>query len=263
MSWKGFVVNGKKSFVLKEKFRLLKDCLRNWNKEVFGFIDLNIDKTVKDLNDIEGLWGGDEKDQELIRRDVLNKEFWRQLHLNECLLKQKSRLRWVKVGDSNTRFFHESIKSRRRRNQLVAVKNGDQWVQGVEEVKGFVKNYFENNFKESWEHRPNLNGIQFQSLNAEDNLLLLAPFSYDEVKDAIWSSDGNKCPGPDGFNFNFFKACWEIVKSDIMGFFSEFHSKASLPKAITASFLALIPKKDHPQIEESLEQVNFESPIGF
>jgi exonuclease III len=246
-SWKSFDVRGKKAYVLKEKFRLLKESLRKWNKEVFGILDLNIENTVKELNEIEGLLGGDEVDVELTRREGLKKEFWSQLHFKESLLKQKSRMRWVKEGDSNSRFFHESIKSRRRRNQLVALKEGDHWVQGVEEVKGFVQNYFENNFKERWESRPNLNGIQFQSLEEEDNILLTAPFSLEEVREAIWCSDGNKCPGPDGFNFNILKACWEIIKGDVMAFFSEFHSNAILPKAFTASFLTLIPKKDHPQ----------------
>jgi hypothetical protein len=32
-----------------------------------------------------------------------------------------------------------------------------------------------------------------------------------------------------------------------MDFFHEFHSTAILPKAITASFLTLVPKNDHPQ----------------
>ncbi|MCH82956.1 LINE-1 reverse transcriptase like, partial [Trifolium medium] len=193
-SWKSFEVHGKKAYVLKEKFKLLKECLRKWNREVFGYLDLNIEKTVKDLNDIEGLLGGDVTELELTRREGLNKEFWSQLHLKESLLKQKSRKR------------------------------------------------------ERWEHRPNLNGIQFQSLSVEDNMLLMAPFSLEEVKEVIWCSDGNKCPGPDGFNFNFLKACWEIIKGDIMEFFSEFFSNATLPKAITSSFLALIPKKDHPQV---------------
>ncbi|MCH86118.1 hypothetical protein A2U01_0006972 [Trifolium medium] len=175
-SWKSFVVHGKKAYVLKEKFKLLKDCLRKWNREVFGILDLIIEKTVKDLNDIEGLLEDDVLESDLIRREGLNNEFWRQLHLKESLLKQKSSIRWVKEGDSNSRYFHQAIKSRRRRNQLVALKYGDQWLQGVDEVKGYVKSYFENNFKERWEGRPNLNGIQFQSLSAEDNLLLLAPF---------------------------------------------------------------------------------------
>ncbi|CAJ2644735.1 unnamed protein product [Trifolium pratense] len=75
----------------------------------------------------------------------------------------------------------------------------------------------------------------------------MAPFSSEEVKEAIWSSDGNKCPGPDGFNFTFLKACWDIIKGDIIDFLHEFYNSAILPKAITASFLSLIPKKDHPQ----------------
>jgi hypothetical protein len=229
---------------LKEKLRLLKECLRKWNREVFSILDLNIDKSVKDLNAIEGLLGGDDDDVELTRREGLNKEFWRQLPFKESLLKQKSRMRWVKEGDSNSKYFHEPIKSRRRRNQLVALKDGDQCVQGVDEVKGLVKNYFENNFKERWESRPNFNGIQFQSLTTEDNLQLLAPFACKEVREAIESSDGNRYPGPD--DFNFFKTCWEIIKGDVIDFFFEFFNNVILPKTITASFLTLIPKKDHP-----------------
>jgi hypothetical protein len=245
--WKGFVVSGKKAFVLKEKFRLLKERLKLWNKEVFGFLDLNIEKTVKELNDFEGLLGGDDPDSLLTIREGLNRDFWRQLHHKESLLKQKSRVKWVKEGDSNSKFFHESIKSRRRRNHMVALKDGDNWIQGVEEVKDFVKDFFENNFSESRFDRPNLNGIQFQSLSVEDNIMLLSPFNIEEVKEVIWCSDGSKCPGPDGFNFKFLKVCWDIIKNDIMAFLHEFFGNAFLPKAFTASFLTLIPKKDHPQ----------------
>ncbi|GAU51654.1 hypothetical protein TSUD_243660 [Trifolium subterraneum] len=77
--------------------------------------------------------------------------------------------------------------------------------------------------------------------------MLMAPFSLEEVREAIWSSDGNKCPGLDGFNFNFIKACRDIIKGDIIEFLFKFHDNAKLPKAITSSFLALIPKKEHPQ----------------
>jgi hypothetical protein len=85
--WKSFLVHGKKAFVLKEKFRLLKECFCKWNKEVFGFLDLNIDKTVKELNDIEGLLGGDDEVADLKRREGLNRDIWKQLHLKESLLK--------------------------------------------------------------------------------------------------------------------------------------------------------------------------------
>jgi hypothetical protein len=85
-------------------------------------------------------------------------------------------------------------------------------------------NFFENNFGERWVSRPNLNGIQFHSLSEEDedNISLMSPFSIKEVKEVIWSSDGSKCPGPDGFNFKFLKVCWDIIKDDIMDFLHEF-----------------------------------------
>jgi hypothetical protein len=47
---------------------------------------------------------------------------------------------------------------------------------------------------------------------------MLAPFDEDEVKDIIWSCDGKKSLGPDRFNINFLKACWDIVKIDVLAF---------------------------------------------
>jgi hypothetical protein len=44
-------------------------------------------------------------------RKCLNIDFWNQLHLKESLIKQKSRMKWVQEGDSNSRYFHESIKT--------------------------------------------------------------------------------------------------------------------------------------------------------
>jgi hypothetical protein len=128
--WKGYKIMGKKAFVLKEKFKLLKESLRKWNKEVFGYLDLNIEKTVKELNDLERSMGGDANDVDVPLRAALNKDFWNQIHLKESLLKQKSRMKWVKEGDSNTKYFHESIKQRRGRNQLVALKVGDHLGEG-------------------------------------------------------------------------------------------------------------------------------------
>ncbi|PNY01680.1 cysteine-rich receptor-like protein kinase, partial [Trifolium pratense] len=155
-SWKSYNIQGKKAFVLKEKLKLLRESLKKWNKEVFGILDLNIDKTVADINVFEGLMENDVGDLDYIKRDALNKDFWKQIHLKESMIKQKSRTKWVREGDSNSRYFHQSIKSRRRRNQLVALKDGENLVQGVVEVKTFVKNFFAHNFAEDWSNRPNL-----------------------------------------------------------------------------------------------------------
>jgi hypothetical protein len=124
-AWKSYDVRGKKAFVLKEKLKLLRESLKKWNKEVFGYLDLNIEKIVTDINKFEGLLSSTDGDADYLMLDGLNKEFWKQLHFKDSLLKRKSRSKWVKDGDSNSKYFHQSLKGRRRQNQLVALRDGD------------------------------------------------------------------------------------------------------------------------------------------
>lgn len=37
----------------------------------------------------------------------------------------------------------------------------------------------------------------------------------EEIKEALWSINDNKSPGPDGFNSVFFKKAWSIVGKEI------------------------------------------------
>jgi hypothetical protein len=216
--WESWDIQGKKAFILKEKLKRLKESLKKWNHEVFGLLDLNIDNTVKELNAIEEQLTNEDGDSTILNSKEKVKEFWEQIHFKESLLQQKSRLRWVQEGDSNSRFFHASIKGRRRRNQIVMLKKGVGWIEGVSDIKKEMEYHFSKHFTEEWKSRTFLHGIDFNSLSAEDNELLLAPFMEEEVKETIWSCDGNKSPGSDGFNLNFFKACWPIVKYDVMAF---------------------------------------------
>lgn len=77
--------------------------------------------------------------------------------------------------------------------------------------------------------------------------MLTAPFTIEEIKEVVWEYDGNKSPYSDGFNFNFIQNFWEIISPEILKFFNEFHSSARLPKAVSASFMTLIPKNSNPR----------------
>jgi hypothetical protein len=63
---------------------------------------------------------------------------------------------------------------------------------------------------------------------------------------AVKDSDGNKSPGPDGFNNAFLKNCWELIKGEIRIMFDQFHDIGSLPKSFLSYFVALIPKVNSP-----------------
>ncbi len=41
----------------------------------------------------------------------------------------------------------------------------------------------------------------------------------------------------------FFKACWDVLKEDIMNVFHDFHARGKFEISLNATFVALIPKK--------------------
>ncbi|MCH81438.1 ribonuclease H protein, partial [Trifolium medium] len=87
-----------------------------------------------------------------------------------------------------------------------------------------------------------LNGVVFPMLSCDENQMLVRPFQLDEIEKAILESDGSKSPGPDGFNFAFVKAFWNLLKCEVRILFDQFHGTATLPKSFSSYFVTLIPK---------------------
>ncbi|KAH0699374.1 hypothetical protein KY290_014199 [Solanum tuberosum] len=52
-----------------------------------------------------------------------NLEKW--LNIKESILKQKSRVQWLKLGDGNTTYFHASLKNRIARNKILSLTTTD------------------------------------------------------------------------------------------------------------------------------------------
>jgi len=62
-----------------------------------------------------------------------------------------------------------------------------------------------------------------------------------EVFEVVKGLNRDKAPGPDGFTIAFFQDCWDMIKTDLMGVFQDFHTHSKFVKSINATFLALIP----------------------
>lgn len=116
----------------------VKENLKVWNREVYVVMDLNIESIVKEMNKMEeeaveeSEWGGE-------KWKCINSEFWPPLHHKESLLAQKARTNWIKQGDGNTKFFHNPVKYRQRRNQIEMLKVGERRLSEVGEIKRSVK----------------------------------------------------------------------------------------------------------------------------
>jgi hypothetical protein len=134
-----------------------------------------------------------------------------------------------------------------RRNAISALNTPLGWVEGPNSVRDVTVNFFKNHFsKEDW-NRPILDGIDFPMLSEADNNLLIAPFSLEEIEDAVKDNDGSKCPSPDGFNFAFIKAFWDLMKHKVRILFDQFSGNDCLPRCLLSYFLTLIPKVKSPQ----------------
>lgn len=78
----------------------------------------------------------------------------------------------------------------------------------------------------------------------EDNYNLNRPVTEEEVNEVIKEMHSGKTPNPDGFNVDFFKTCWEIVKHDILDVVEDLRKSRTVLRELNESFIALIPKQE-------------------
>lgn len=116
--WKEIKVEERSDNVIKEKFKNLKDRLRRWNKETFGWIDLKVDEGVKVINKEENILSscvGHQVEELMVRRSSVVSTMWRNLAIKDNMLLQKSSLKWVRDGDLNRICFHNFVKEKNRK----------------------------------------------------------------------------------------------------------------------------------------------------
>lgn len=75
--------------------------------------------------------------------------------------------------------------------------------------------FFKDLYTNSRNTRHLLHGVEFKFIDDSQKDWLERPIT-EEVKNAIWNFEIDKSLGPDGFFMAFFKACWEILKGDIL-----------------------------------------------
>lgn len=83
-------------------------------------------------------------------------------------------------------------------------------------------------------------------LSEEEREMLCKPVDAQEVKDALWSIDAMKAPGPDGFSSGFYKATWDIVADDVVEAISDFFKSGKLLQQVNATNIYLVPKVQNP-----------------
>ncbi|KAI8537704.1 hypothetical protein RHMOL_Rhmol09G0045300 [Rhododendron molle] len=131
---------GSPMFQLYEKLRRLKPCLKKFNKEFYSDIQNRVLVAREELSSIQNCRAqlpGDPILMEYERLCLLN--FNDLCVAEEAWCRQKSRVRWLHLGDNNTRFFHKKVASHRMRNKILSIcdENGKR-LEDMKEVKGEI-----------------------------------------------------------------------------------------------------------------------------
>ncbi|XP_042477704.1 uncharacterized protein LOC122059071 [Macadamia integrifolia] len=239
-------IRGSPIFVLSKKLKRLKPILKNWSIEKFPNFDVRLEESRKCLVEIQEKIERDGLDDILFSREVEAKsEYQAALDNYEKLGGEKSRIRWMKEGDRNSKFFHLSIKMRKIKNSISSLTKFDGTiVSDPEQMEEFVADYFESFHKTSpvVDHLDLLDAIP-RVLDVDVMMLKLIPRDTG-IKFAEWELDPDSSPGPDGFSGAFYKKCWEVIGQDFCNAVKEFFSSDHMPNGVNNCFLVLIPKVD-------------------
>lgn len=90
-------------------------------------------------------------------------------------------------------------------NEILGLHFDGHFVEGVQPLKAGIRDHFEKHFQQGEGLCPQLGGWNFPKLNEVESNFLVAPFTEEEIREAMWNCDSNKSPGPDGVTFSFIK----------------------------------------------------------
>ncbi|XP_021600717.1 uncharacterized protein LOC110606275 [Manihot esculenta] len=149
------------------------------------------------------------------------KDVWNQILAKEDIrLRQQAKQFWFRHGDRNSKYFHNSIKTRRRCNRIQQIVTSDGSLSSDVELLPLVQ----------------------PRIGAEDNVELLADFTDEEFCSAFFQMDPNKAPGLDGLNPAFFQKYWPIIGVDVCNICRLWLAQGTIPSEISSALIVLIPK---------------------
>jgi hypothetical protein len=160
--------------------------------------------------------------------------------------KQRGTIKWVKLGDEGTKFFHANASIRQRRNLITTLKDANDQTYSDHQTKA---NILWEAFKDrlGTSDNPDMSFNLQELLHRDDNLdFLTQQFTHEEIDTVVSNLPRDKSPGPDGFNTDFVKKCWSIIKFDFYRLCDAFHLGSVCLESINGSHITLLPKVDAP-----------------
>ncbi|KAJ9560947.1 hypothetical protein OSB04_006107 [Centaurea solstitialis] len=225
--------------IFKDKLKAVKAELKDWRKLFKGSLEKDVLEAKLEVKKREAK----SETATLSDRDrqkwIEARTKWLELEERSLLMaSQKEKIKWIKDGDENSKFFHTACKSRQRKNSLQGLLIDSMWKEDPNEIKSFVYEYFKSKFAKERAHLPRLKMDRMKKLSADEASFLERRISEEEVWEAIKECGTNKSPGPDEI--------LDVLKNDLLSALHWVLDKGEFSGGCNASFLTLIPKVPNP-----------------
>jgi hypothetical protein len=132
-----------------------------------------------------------------------------------------------------------------RKNRIFQLQHDDKLIEGEQALKEYITSYYKDLFGPPKRGSFSLDESRVEDIvrvSQEENDLIIRPFTCDEIREAVFQMEHNKTPCPDGFLAEFYQACWEIIKDDLMELFQEFHNGDLPLYSLNFGTIILLPK---------------------
>ena len=149
------------------------------------------------------------------------------------------------AGDKNTKFFHQRVCQRRKKNNIDGLYDREgEWHTDEDKIATIAEEYYKQLFTSS-------NSLDMgEVIDSVDQVVtedmaqdLIRPSIVDEVKIALFQMHPSKAPRLDGMSPFFFQKFWHIIGHDVTTtVLSILHSGRYLKK-MNYTHIVLIPKK--------------------
>ncbi|XP_026420503.1 uncharacterized protein LOC113316559 [Papaver somniferum] len=125
---------------------------------------------------------------------------------------QRAKVKGFKDGDKNTQYFHKIANGKRQKNCITKMEVDGLDLFNQKIIKMEIHQYYSSLFTGNSDISPSFDYMNFRTVDTTQQCWVERPFEEDEVVNAIKICGANKDPGPDGYNLEFYKACWSILR---------------------------------------------------
>ncbi|KAG7572529.1 hypothetical protein ISN44_As09g008890 [Arabidopsis suecica] len=181
----------------------------------------------------------------------------------ELYWKLRSKEKWLRDGDRNTKFFHGSVQRRRVQNRILSLFDDNDLEQFSEGSKGEIAvDYFRKMFSSSTPSLiPEALDGMLPRVTDSMNQELTKPVTSEEIKKAVFNIRGDSTPGADGMSAHFYQTYWDIVGPQVIAEVKQFFQSGILPPEWNFTQICLIPKKVNPSRMTDLRPISLCSVI--